>query len=249
MEPGIHDTAHNAILADFEILPTGAALANRVTQTLLRSSLPDLNDQSKRFVPRSALFKLLGQEQVKQLVELFLAKEHRPKVDALVKYICPEELQCGRCGRKRCTGGRVLFATLIWIARQDLIPELLNNSRLCDSHLASSSNGRSDIETGWTLKTLQTFKKPVEAELFNHVQSQLRAPFLEPIEPQETNAFAFEDAVTLPWKGFTIIHEAIPGNPCEVAKVHIHPAHHALVRLSSLSLLLNEQGVFLSHVL
>lgn len=244
MNPDTHDIDPTAIPTDFEILPAGAALANVVTQTLLRNSLPDLNDNSKRFVPRSALFELFGLEQVERLVELFFPEIERTNLEELVHYICPEGSQCNRCEQKGCTGGRVLFATLIWIARQDLIPRLLENPELCDSHQSSSNGGRPDTELTWKSDLTQ-----VEARLFDQLQLQLRAPFLESIGPKDTEAFTFEDAVTLPWIAFKTVHEAIPGNPCEVGEVHIHPAHHALVSLSSLSLLLNEQGVFLFHVL
>lgn len=221
---------HNEIPTGFEILPTGAALANVVTQTLLRNSLPDLNDNSKRFIPYSALRDLLRPQQVKQLVELFLPGIDRTKLDALVHFVCPEESQCNRCTQISCTGGRILFSTLIWIARPDLIPKLLEIPRLCDNQLASTSNsGRLDSKTDWRSNLLQMIDKPVEAQLFDQVQLQLRAPFLRPIEPHNTEAFTFEDAVTLPWTDYRSVHEPAPGNPCEVGEVHIHPAHHALV--------------------
>lgn len=244
MNPDTNDIEPNAIPTGFEILPTGAALANVVTQTLLRNSLPDLNDKSKRFIPRSALFELFGSQQVKQLVELFLPQTDRTTLEELVNYICPEGSQCNRCERKSCTGGRVLFATLIWITRQDLIPRLLENPELCDSHQSSVNGGRSDTEMTWKSDLPQ-----VEARLFDQFQLQLQAPFLESIGPQDTEAVTFEDAATLPWVAFETVHKPIPGNPCEVGEVHIHPAHHALVSLSSLSLLLDKQGVFLCYVL
>lgn len=243
MQPNINDIEqHHEIPTGFEILPTGAALANVVTQTLLRNSLPDLNDNSKRFIPRSALFGLFEPQQVKQLIELFLPGIDRAKLGALVHCICPAESQCNRCKRKSCTGGRILLSTLIWIARPDLIPKLIEIPRLCDNHLTSSNSGRPDTETGWKADLLETLKKPVEAQLFDQVQLQLRAPFLLPLEPQDTEAFGFEDEVTLPWTGYRSVHKPTPGNPCEVGEVHIHPAHHALVSPSALSLLLHEQG-------
>lgn len=244
MNPDTHGLEPIGIPDGFEILPEGTALANVVTQTLLRKSLPDLNDKSKRFVPRSALFELFGPRQVERLVELFLPGIERTNLEELVHYICPEGTQYNRCEQEGCTGGRVLFATLIWIARQYLIPRLLENPELCDSHQSSSNGGRPDTELTWKSDLTQ-----VEARLFDQLQLQLRAPFLESIGPENIEEFTFEDAVTLPWIAFKTIHEPTPGNSCEVGEVHIHPAHHALVSLSSLSLLLNEQGVFLFHVL
>lgn len=164
-------------------------------------------------------------------------------LDKLVKFICPCEDQCSTCGREHCTGGRVIFSTLIWIARQDFLPFLLEiKPQICDSHLSLEATGQTHTTTTWRGEFLQKLG-PVDLELFESIQFQLRPPFLESIGPHHATEFSFQGAVTLPWIKFTTVHAPIPGNPCEVGEVHIHPSHHALVSSSMLSLLLLKQGV------
>ncbi|KAJ4388152.1 hypothetical protein N0V93_008758 [Gnomoniopsis smithogilvyi] len=231
MESGTPNANDNVALINLTGLQvySGGEVRDAVIQTLMRESLPDTNDSSRRFVPRAALLEIFDAPKVKQIIRSLLPGIDSPTVDELVRYICPGQIQCSQCGHEHCTRGRVILATLIWIARQDLIPVLLDLLPwTCDNHLPFEATGQTHTATTRRRNFLQNLS-PVEHELFDQVQLQLSAPFLMCLGPQDgTEVPLIRGAVTLPWTQFTTIQEPKPGNPCEVGKVYIHPAHHAL---------------------
>lgn len=240
MDSDSQNAGHSAELTGLDDFP-GGMVRDALIQTLLRKSLPDIIDKSRRFVPRSALFEVLSLPNVRQIIGLLLPDVESHTLNELAKYICPGESECSPCGRRHCTGGRVIFASLIWIAKHDLISSLLEiQTQVCDNDLPREATRATNA--AWTTWQSQKMRGP-ELKLFDQVQLQLRAPFLELLDPQDATTALIEGAITLPWINYTTIHKPGPGNPCEVGEVHIHPAHHALVSLSSLSLLLHEQGV------
>lgn len=225
--------ATHAKLTDCEVYPSAVA-RDAVIQTILRRSLPDINDSSKRFVPRRGLLEILEPEKVSRLVKLFYCEASDYMLEGLVTYICPRGSRCSRCGCDHCTGGRIIFASLIWIARQDLLPFILKTRPdMCDGHLPlTHTQNANTLKEGTEVNRFDDIIEGmslVEAQLFGQMQSQLSAPFLRLIGPEDTTEFTFKDTATLPWTSFEKVCEPIPGNFREVAKVHIHPDHHALV--------------------
>lgn len=188
---------------------------------------------------------------MRQLTGSFLCGLDNGQLNELAEYICPEQSQCSRCGRGNCTGRRIIFATLVWIARQDLVPFLLEpRPQVCDSDLPFRDTKTKETQTTWPREFLEQMTL-IDRQLFDQVQLQLRSPFLELIWPQDTTELTVEDAVTLPWTSFRAVRMSSPGTPSEVGEVQIHPDHHALVSLSALSLYLLHcnQGDMKGHMM
>lgn len=221
--PGFQDSPHGIV-------------RDAVVQTLLRASIPDRLDHSKRlYIPRGALFNHFSPNHVRQLLFVFLSELRGSDLEELLNIICSSSQHCRVCGQAHCTRGRIIFATLIWIARQDLIPLLLETEgeRFCDSHLpiADSDKNTAASQRTW-IGVLRTKMSAVECQLFNQVRLQLASPFLAHDAMQ---TLALHDNVTLPFTSIRTIpgQGAERGRQCQVDEVTIHNDHHALVSQAS----------------
>ena len=153
-------------------------------------------------------------------------------LDELADYISPSEEASCHCQDERCTGSRVIFASLLLMGREELVRSFHILS-FCDSKLPPQ--GRTPDSDSTSTRSAQIsypheFERlmDIEKELFHHIQWQMRAPYIERIGGRERHEVLNEN-VSLPW---TKLVEADPidGQISRVVEIAIDDNHHNLVR-------------------
>lgn len=198
---------------------------DRLLTTLREASLPDLDNERNRFIPRDDLIRIVDVQAVSQMLQFSEPTLEEATTQETVNRICSEHGQCG-CGRNWCTGARLLFAALALIAAERRIVEFFDtykrSDQLCDSNphlgsLADPSNLK-QVLTGWSEE---------KKELFIQLQWQMRSPYFRYL--LEDNPPGLDRRVSLPWVQRGDHGEERSGQFSKVWKIKIHPHHHDMV--------------------
>jgi hypothetical protein len=203
----------------------------RFLDSILSRSLPDLTEKRCRFIPRDALIEAASREVVLDILQSC------PNLDgeqqALTDKISPDN-DC-HCGQPLCTGGRIVFAALLALSKENLAKKFFGtpDQYFFDHDLSRLSHGEAHLP-----RELQELA-PEEQERFIHFTWRMRSPFLQSLalhnsNPEiKTNGFDFDRDTSLPW--ISLGDEATEEEDEEVTRVQritIHPAHHGLVNFT-----------------
>jgi hypothetical protein len=203
----------------------------RFLRLVLSKSLPDLTDERCRFIPRDALIEAASQEVVLDILQSC------PNLDgeqqALASRISPDN-DC-HCGQPLCTGGRIVFAALLAVSKDNLIKTFfgITGQAFFDHDLSRLSHGMAYLP-----RELQDLA-PEEQERFIHLTWRMRSPFLQSLALHDsnieikTNGFEFDENTSIPWIS---LGDGVAENEDEevtrVQRITIHPAHHNLVNFT-----------------
>lgn len=209
-----------------EIGHHGQTIRSSIRQALLRASAKDCNDSRNRFIPRAALTKVINIDYVEQVLQTIPVegREDTQHWQSVAQDVCPSPGKC-LCNNTHCTGGRMIFATLLFCGREDLMLSSfsLSNLRKCDNDLPLSLNSL-PLDDG----DLDLTRK--EKELFIHMQFQVYTPFLTEIHSRKDREIVtFPEEVSMPWIKKTRLGENSLGEVSYVEKIEIHPGNHDLV--------------------
>lgn len=205
----------------------------KIIGSILSKSLPDLSDSRCRFIPRNALIAAVPKQIVSAFLQSFpdLGGEQHLNSIALAESISPPPDGC-HCGQARCTGGRIIFAALLAISKENLIPPLFKPSdrAICDNNLSDLSQAISDIPQilpeGFQSLTTEEFER------FIHFTWQMRSPIFEGLNPERlvtTNSdtiIELNSNVPLPWILLRQVETLTEEDVTRVQKIQIHGAHH-----------------------
>lgn len=191
---------------------------------LLRTSEADCNDPRHRFIPRAALFDLITLSSVERLLRMIPAEDEKEWKfqQKVARAICPSPGECS-CTYAHCTGGRMIFSTLVLCGREDLLLSslFLQTPKICDKDLP--------LRVG-SLDYLHYVLNRKEKELFIHKQWQVYTPFLKPLDTEKgLEVESFPEEVSLPWAEKERIGERILGEVSYVERVEIPRRSHNLV--------------------
>ena len=153
----------------------------------------------------------------------------------MVKYVCPEKA-CA-CGRERCSGGRVIFATLAMIGLEREIYKFSRSGRaawVCDSNLG--------VLLGSVLAARRKRRPPlfrgnawggsVTREVFCQLIWLVMPPFFNKFDPaKKEDRQIIDDRASLPWTGIDKETKPEAGEFGYVVKFQIHGDQHDLVSL------------------
>ncbi|RYP31302.1 hypothetical protein DL767_005815 [Monosporascus sp. MG133] len=184
------------------------AIRERLVRALQHASKRDLDDYRGRFIPRGALFSILSHQQVKEFLEAVRdhSDEDHPRLDTIASHISPKEGAACCCQDVLCTGGE---------------------PRFCDKALPfldTPSNPRTEEHIPKAFKDM----KPIEKELFHHVQWQMRSPYIKRLNPGEKRYEEPSAEVALPWIEFKRNTNLKDGEWSYVGKIQIDDEHHDL---------------------
>lgn len=208
---------------------------------LQRVSVADPQNCRNRFIPRSALFDILDQRCVQQL--LTPPGDQPAEVEAQKRNswrVCSQPGAC-HCRQKQCTGLRIVFATLMFIGKEHSILSILSfpGENICDVDLpfrqTSPRSCSADDDAGRTrLRTaLQTSNSPsiddADRDLFESLQWQFLTPFIHRWERTGVSPVRFPYEISLPWIEVLEDRKPVEGAHAHVRKLQIYPEYHNLV--------------------
>lgn len=218
-----------------------------ISSVLRKISLQDLNDNRNRFIPRGELILHLGHERLSQLLGVFLGADasllvaDEVSMRDLATYIAPQDQDC-RCGSASCTGARLLFATLVLMAKETEILEFYKHAAdKCDKSLKVSNKGQDSTDTYTSLPVIHSWST-YEKNIFCQLQCRMRSPFFEKLDHSNCSPLILDDEITLPWvesnalrriktdeTGSRSIKSPFGIQYSFIRKIKIHPQHHDLV--------------------
>lgn len=206
-----------------------------ILQELQDQSRTDLNDIHYRFIPRGALLSVLTPKRVRKFVESIVhsGNMNNGKLDSIVNNISPDHGENCHCKIHVCTGGRIIFVTLLLIRREDTIESFYTqeNPSVCDKDLPLIQEDMADSMT--MPKAFHTFS-PIEKELFRHYQWKMRSPYLTMLGADQDYK-ELDSQVALPWiylKQVTDNSDPMAGEYSYVQRIKIDKFHHEFVCLS-----------------
>ena len=209
-----------------------------ILRQLHRAYLPALNDYNNIFITHTALKNALDGQSVRTCLQQLFSDLPVQELDVLVNYVCPRENLCS-CGRAWCTGGRIIFASLLQIGEEGLINSFhsTTNPHICDTNLLLLEDERTDEHTPEPVSEIaatggthrpEEFANldPATRKLFFHIQWQMRAPFIEMINGRYTNV---DNNAPLPWTKFHYRTVRDVGQLSRIAEISIDDDHHNLI--------------------
>ncbi|KAI2636518.1 kinase-like domain-containing protein [Hypomontagnella submonticulosa] len=212
--------------------------STKILRSVLSQSLQDLSDERCRFVPRDALIKAISKEVVNNFLQIYVnSGGQQLATNALADTICPPANTC-RCSQPRCTGGRIIFVTLLALSKENLITSFLSEPATCDASLPLLSQEGAGSQHNLP----EAFQQLTSEERirFIHFTWQMRSPFIEGFALEKSNTvepgtiLEYESNASLPWthlNGERDTQESEEEELTRVEKVKIHPAHRDPDRL------------------
>jgi hypothetical protein len=216
--------------ADKQRAQTSDHSAETRDRVVKEASLGSPKNLISRFIPRNDLLRLVNPRVVSNMLRFADSSMNQAAVARTVVRVCPDEERCG-CGRRSCTGARVLFATLAMMASEDRITPLFGSAQpgwLCDNNPGLGSAEISSPDLGLDLILADWPSR--ERELFQQLQWEVRSPYFSGLlcDPPKLN-----ERITLPWIELDNPKLENPGQfsvVWRVWRVKIHPHHHNMVR-------------------
>lgn len=231
------------------------ALRWKLRDCLTQESRVDLNNGRRRFIPRGTLYNIIDYPNVLELLvaisgSMLNNEQNAEDLQKTATDLCPEPGACF-CRRTDCTGGRMLFATLLLLGKEDVLLSFYSSSdpRICDSALPLRFSALGDDNA---LHALASALNETERKLFEYFQWQVVTPLIvrwdqnasvgpssgEPDEPDE-RVYTFPEEISLPWsylatevrgrdRGIQLELE-VQGQRTLVNKVQIYAENHDLV--------------------
>lgn len=200
--------------------------------------MQDLNDSRNRFVPLKKLKSEFDYKAVHRLLQTFLGHDvHGFSNDEIADHVSPQGGLCQCCKDDLCTGRRIIFVTLMLLAKENYIIDFINSpDQICDSKLPIRrvvneesqfdtdslrlARGLSIILQGW---------EAYEIELFDHLQWQMRSPYFSLRDTSSDDYRQLDEQVSLPWTEVETLRQAIDLEVSTVQRVRIHEDHHNMV--------------------
>lgn len=224
-----------------------------VSSAFRKLSWKDLNDNRNPFIPRGDIVSHLGHERLSQLLVDLLGEDgsllasRGVSMEDLVTYIAPQDQDC-RCGSDSCTGARLLFATLILMAKEDEILEFYKLAAdECDKTLKIGNIEKRLPDASDSLPVIKSWTHD-EKTIFSQVQWQMRSPVLQKLDTLSFSPIDLDDEVTLPWvesqglrrivtdeTGSRSIKSHLGIQYSFIRRIKIHPQHHNLVSRTQLA--------------
>ncbi|KUI60136.1 hypothetical protein VP1G_07377 [Cytospora mali] len=203
-------------------------------QRLRQASEKDRNDSRNLFVPRRALKQIIDRKRVEKLLETLPSAHDNVQVEKVAEQICPEPGGCF-CKHDYCTGGRMIFATLLLLGREDVVFSFLSDPHLCDCKLplfTATSTSSTEPPSFPPNEDPAAFKCLYETErkFFAHFQWQVFTPFFNKLYPgkEYNKVITLPEAFSLPWQELERVSKPEEWEQSYVEKVKIFAGNHAL---------------------
>ncbi|KAJ8128961.1 hypothetical protein O1611_g4672 [Lasiodiplodia mahajangana] len=199
------------------------ASRDQILRNIQSHSERDLLCAYRRFIPRSSLRDILTRHKVESHLSLSL-----PDAELSIRLaaqIAPEGNQKCHCQKDACTGGRIIFASLLRIGREDYIQCVIDQSsaKLCDSTLPLKAD---ELQVQPGIPKLSG----KEWQLLENAQWQIRSHYLSSLSLDVDKVVELDDGAALPLTDIRNIsvQEDQVGSSHKVSRVTIHSGHHQL---------------------
>lgn len=216
-----------------------------IVRLLQRGMVEDLEDARCRFVPRRALIDIINSKQVEKLLHATCTRaddhENREPLAEVARRIVPEAEVCLACNSGDCTGGRSVFAILLLIGKEEVVPEVFSEgASICDQILpfrSTASNAILSPKCQYNASARGFHRLDTkDRELIGYYQWQVISPSittLSPSELQDLRHKKWDREMSLPWKELKRLGEPGPVELSIVHKARIYEGNHQLVSAES----------------
>ncbi|KAF7534843.1 hypothetical protein G7054_g5882 [Neopestalotiopsis clavispora] len=204
----------------------------RIIGNIISQSMQDLSDARCRWSPHDVLFRDISPQAVNDFFRFRpeLPGNQQPQIAETVRRITPPIDEC-RCNRPHCTGGRIIFATLVSLSRPELIIPLFQGTSeaFCDADLVSlpRENYTLDAPNQLAVALLRGLSTE-ELDCFTHFTWQMRSPYVEELRLQlsvgDNWIVELPENVSLPWVSLSDAKDTYD-EATTVQRMVIHPFH------------------------